>query len=140
MQRLHLLIAVLVAAQAGRCAVHGSFLETDAVDAARTWSGRHVLQAPASGPSPANSTFEPAQPGYYVAKQQAINQALRLNQTFFANINQSDVAPIQKVTNGTFQIKPVVAAGGSKIESANTDGKSVTACVPVRRLIGVLGQ
>lgn len=136
--RLRVLVAILIAAQAGSSTVHGGFLEADASDAARRSSGRHVLQAPAPGSTLDNGTFEPIKPAYYIGKQQAINQALRLNQTFFANINQSAVAPIQKITNGTFQIKPVVAAGGSRIESANTDGKRVTACVPVRRLISVL--
>lgn len=127
--RLHAFVSVLLAAAVGTSSVHGGFLEADA---ARRASGRHVLQAPAPGPAPANGTFEPSKPSFYIAKQQKINQALRLNQTFFANINTTDVAPIQKVTNGTFQIKPVVAAGGSRAESANTDGKCVTACVPVR--------
>lgn len=115
--------------------VRAGLLESDVE--ARLSKGRSLLTAVAPAPAPlgANGTFEPNQPGFYVAKQEAIKDAFRLNQTFFANINETDVPVIEKITNGTFEIKPVVAAGGSRIESANTDGEGVTAYPPGRELI-----
>ncbi len=103
--------------------VRAGILEAD-VEAAIS-KGRSLLAvtAPALAPLAANGTFEPNQPEFYVAKQEAIKDAFRVNETFFANLNKTDVPAIEKITNGTFEIKPVVAAGGSRIESANTDGE-----------------
>lgn len=104
-------------------AVRAGFLEADA-EAAHT-RNRHILSAIvlALAPLGSNGTFEPTHPDFYAAKQDAINTAFRVNETFFANLNQTDVPPVAKISNGTFEIKPVVAAGGSHIEDANTDGE-----------------
>jgi hypothetical protein len=132
--------AVLLAFHAGRSTVRCGFLEASASDASRVQHDRHLLQAPEPAPGTINGTFEPTNPAYYAAKQEAIKQALRLNQTFFANLNQSDVAPITKISNGTFEIKPVVAAGQSSIEDASTEGKTVTACIPLRCVTSISTQ
>ena len=79
-----------------------------------------VVQAPA----PAGTLFEPSSAAY-ARRAQSIKTNLKLNQTFFANISATPTPAIQKIANGTFVIKPVVEAGGSKIESANTDGEPV---------------
>ena len=94
---------------------------------------RQALQIqPAPAPAPALpvngvvGAYEPKTPGFYLAQQQAVKSGLQLNQTFYDSINKTDVPAIQRVTNGTFVIKPVVQAGGGKIESANSDGAPVT--------------
>ena len=86
--------------------------------------GRLLSAAYALAPAPAsaNVTFEPTAAAY-AAKHQSINTAFKLNQTFFANISATVVPSIQKVSNGTFEIKPTAQAGGSHIEDANTDGE-----------------
>ena len=78
----------------------------------------------AQAPAPAGRLFEPSSAGY-ARRAQSIKTDLKLNQTFFANLSATLTPAIQKVANGTFTIKPVVEAGGSKIESANTDGELV---------------
>jgi len=109
---------------AGLLAVPGA--RAGLFEAASRSGSRQLFQAAAPAPSilGVNGTFEPSQPGFYAARQQAIKDAFKVNQTFFANINSTVVPAIQKITNGTFEVKPVVAAGGGRIESANTDGKS----------------
>jgi hypothetical protein len=81
-----------------------------------------AVDALAPATSPVNGTFELTAAGYAV-KHQAINTAFKLNQTFFANLSATVVPPIQKVSNGTFEIKPMLQPGGSHIEEANTDGE-----------------
>ena len=81
-----------------------------------------ATNAAAPAPAPENESFEPSQAGY-AARHDSINTAFKLNQTFFANLSATPVPPIQKVSNGTFEVKPVAEAGGGRIESANTDGK-----------------
>lgn len=81
-----------------------------------------AADALAPAPAPANVTFELTAAGYAV-KHQSINTAFKLNQTFFANLSATVVPLIQKVSNGTFEIKPIAQAGGSHIEDANTDGE-----------------
>ena len=78
----------------------------------------------AEAPAPAGTLFEPSSVAY-ARRAQSIKTDLKLNQTFFANLSTTPTPAIQKVSNGTFFIKPVVEAGGSKIESANTDGELV---------------
>ena len=78
----------------------------------------------AEAPAPAGTLFEPSSAAY-ARRAQSIKTDLKLNQTFFANLSATPTPAIQKVANGTFTIKPVVEAGGSKIESANTDGELV---------------
>ncbi len=75
----------------------------------------------APSPAPGNGTFEPSLAGY-AEKHQSINTAFKLNSTFFANLSATVVPALQKVSNGTFDIKPIAQAGGSKIESAS-DGE-----------------
>ncbi|CAL5226752.1 g9605 [Coccomyxa viridis] len=74
--------------------------------------------APSSAPG--IGTFEPSL-GDYAAKHQSINTAFKLNSTFFANLSATVVPALQKVSNGTFDIKPIAQAGGSKIESASDE-------------------
>ena len=76
----------------------------------------------AEAPAPAGILFEPSSAAY-ARRAQSIKTDLKLNQTFFANLSATPTPAIQKIANGTFTIKPVVEAGGSKIESANTDGE-----------------
>ncbi len=114
---------VLLTAVLAGTDVRAGFLEADA-EAAHT-RNRILLSAvaPALAPLGSNGTFEPTHPDFYAAKQDAINTAFRVNETFFANLNETDVPPVAKISNGTFEIKPVVAAGGSRIEDASTDGE-----------------
>ena len=97
---------------------------------------RHVLQIqPAPAPAPALpvngvvGAFEPKTASFYLAQQQAVKSGLQLNQTFYNSVNTTDVPAVQRITNGTFKIKPAVQAGGGKIESADSDGARVTLAI-----------